>query len=582
MVSWAEALYGDIRYAGRTLRRSPGFAAVAVLTLAVGIGASTAVFSVVDLLLFRSLPYPRADRLVSLGFSGPIDTDEFNVGNAYLDWRARQTTFESLTSMVPGGQCDLTGPTPVRINCQAVESNFLRTLGIVPLLGRDFRPEDDRPGVPKVALLGYSFWRSRFGGDPHAIGKAIDLDGNLVRIAGILPASFEMPQLGPADVLLPEQMDERAARAPNATVFLRTFGRLKDGIDIDGARQRMLPLFEESVKKDVPANLRKEVHLVVRSLRDRQIHGARLASWLLFGAVLALLALACANVANLLLARAASRRGELAMRAALGASRGRLMRQMLAEGLVLSIAGGAAACLFAALLLRTFVAISPEGLLRLIQARLVEPQQTLRRDGDKRPQQQRGEKAGRGAAGEAQQPGFPPASGASAGRGWRPRRRASPIRHGARRRAPAAGWPRWHRPAPAAPEPRRTAATKPAGHRGSAGRATRAPPGVLPCAGLRGTSFCTLSSYSGSIRWRAASRSMPSFSRPKVRRKTVALGARAARSSICSGSSTSAGPNCGISKWRGECRRSAPGCRRGRSSFPTAWGSPPNRDRQKP
>jgi len=340
------------------------------LTLAVGIGASTAVFSVVDLLLFRSLPYPRADRLVSLGFSGPIDTSEFNVGNSYLDWSARQTAFESLTSMVPGGQCDLAGPTPVRINCQAVEANFLRTLGIVPLLGRDFRPEDDRPGVPKVALLGYSFWRSRFGGDPHAIGETIDLDGNLVRIAGILPASFEMPQLGPADMLLPEQLDERAARAPNATVFLRTFGRLKDGINIDGARQQMLPLFEESVQKDVPAPLRKEVRLVVRSLRDRQIHDARLASWLLFGAVLALLALACANVANLLLARAASRRGELAMRAALGASRGRLMRQMLAEGLVLSIAGGVVACLFAAVLLRTFIAISPEGLLRLSQARL--------------------------------------------------------------------------------------------------------------------------------------------------------------------------------------------------------------------
>jgi predicted permease len=370
MPVWADAFFCDLRYAARLLRRSPGFAAVAILALAVGIGASTAVFSVVDLLLFRSLPYPRADRLVSLGFSGPIDTNEFNIGNIYLDWREQQTAFVSLTSMYPGGQCDLAGQTPMRIHCQAVEANFLSTLGIFPLLGRNFRQEDDRPGVPKVVLLAYGLWRSRFGGDPLAVGRSISLDGNLVRIAGVLPATFEMPQLGPVDVLLPEQMDERAARAPNATVFLRTFGRLKEGIDLAAARERLLPLYEASVQKDVPPMLRREVRLVVRGLRDRQIHDARLASWLLFGAVLALLALACANVANLLLARAAARRGELAMRSALGASRGRLMRQMLAESLLLSLAGCAAACLFAAVLLRAFIAISPEGLLRLNQARL--------------------------------------------------------------------------------------------------------------------------------------------------------------------------------------------------------------------
>ena len=370
MLAWVETVWADVRFAGRLMRRSPGFAAVAALTLAVGIGASTAVFSVVDLLLFRSLPYPRADRLVSVGFSGPIDANEFNVGPSYLDWRDRQTAFQSLTSMYPSGQCDFGGQTPVRIDCQFVESNFLSTLGIVPLLGRDLRPQDDVRGVPRVVLLGYGFWRSHFGGDPKALGQTVEVDGNPMRVVGILPAGFEMPQLGGCDVLMPEQMNLAAARAPNSTLLLRTFARLKEGVDIEAARQRMMPLFEDAVQRDVPPPLRKEVHLVVRSLRDRQIHDSKAASWLLFGAVLMLLALACANVTNLLLARAAARRGEMAMRAALGASRGRLFGQMLSETLLLSVAGGAAGCGLAALLLKIFIAISPEGMVRLNQARL--------------------------------------------------------------------------------------------------------------------------------------------------------------------------------------------------------------------
>ena len=300
------------------------------------------------------------------GLSGPIDTNEFNLGNIYLQWRDTQTVFQSLTSMYPGVGCDLGGETPARVECYQVESNFLSTLGILPLLGRDFRVEDDRPGAPKVALLGYHTWRiTRFGGgDVEAVGRTLELDGNLMRIIGVLPATFEMPQLGHPEVLLTEQMDERVARAPNATVLLRTFARLNDGIDIAAARQRMLPLFKESIRQYLPPNLRQEAGLVVRGLRgDRQIHDAR--GWLhgcLFGTVLAPLALACANVANLLLARTASRRAELAMRAALGASRGRLLRQMLTENIAIEPGGKCfAACALAELLLRTFIAIAPEG-----------------------------------------------------------------------------------------------------------------------------------------------------------------------------------------------------------------------------
>jgi len=367
---WLDALAQDARHGLRVIRRSPAFSLAAVATLAVGIGASTAVFSVVDLLLFRSLPYPRAERLVSVGFSGPIDTNEFNVGNAYLDWRDHQRVFAAMTSMYPGGECDLGEAPALRVPCVQVEANFLATLGIVPAAGRDFHAEDDRPGAPKVALLSYATWQSRFGGDPGAAGKTILLDDAPVRVIGFLPRTFEMPQLGEADVLLAEQLDEGVARAPRSTVFLRTFARLKDGATAETARQQLLPLFSDSVQRYVPPPLRREVGLVVRSLRDRQIHDVKLASWLLFGAVLALVALACANVANLMLARAAARRKELAMRAALGAGRGRLARQMFTESLLLSLAGGAAGCVFAWGLLRAVVATAPQALPRLLQARL--------------------------------------------------------------------------------------------------------------------------------------------------------------------------------------------------------------------
>lgn len=365
--SWLDGLLQDIRYAMRGFRRSPVFTIVAVVTLAIGIGASTAVFSVVDPLLFRSLPYPRGDRLVSVGVSGPIDTNEFMIGGSYLDWRDRQTVFESLTSMRPASECDLGVESPQRIHCISVEANFLKTLGISPVIGRDFTREEDRPNAPKVALLSYGLWKSKFGGSAKILGKIITLDDAPARVTGVLPKDFEMPQLGEADVLLPEQLDEVLARSPNATIFLRSFARLKDGLSIEQAREKMRPLFEQSLK-DAPASLRPEIHLVVRSVRDRQIHDAKLASWMLIGAVLALLLLSCANVANLLLARASARKKELAMRAALGAGRSRLVRQTLTESLVLGLAGGAAGCGMGWALLRLFVSMAPSGLMRLNEA----------------------------------------------------------------------------------------------------------------------------------------------------------------------------------------------------------------------
>lgn len=369
--AWVENLGQDIRYAARTLRKNPGFTAVVMVTIALGIGASTAVFSVVDPLLFRRLPYPKDDQLVSVGYLGPVDNNEFNVVSSYFDWRQGQTPFQSLTAMRPGVECDvLIGDTPQQVRCYAVAADFLKTFRIAPVIGRDFNPEDDRPQAPAVALLSYGFWQRAFGGDVKALGKTLVLNEEHVQVVGVLPKGFEMPQLGEIDMMLPAHLDASLPRSANSSSFLRTFARLREGVSIEQSRDRMLPLFQESTAKDVPAELRSEVRLVIRSLRDRQIHDVKLASWLLLGSVLALLLVACTNVANLMLARAVARSRELAMRAALGAGRGRLMRQTMTESLMFGLLGGAAGCGAAWALLRLFVSLAADQMPRLNQSRI--------------------------------------------------------------------------------------------------------------------------------------------------------------------------------------------------------------------
>src|SRR5437899_4155869 len=177
-VNWIQDFVQDLRFAVRMLHKSSGFATVAILTLAVGIGGASAVFSVVDRILFRSLPYPEDTRLVSFGLLAPIERDEFMLGSGYVDFRKEPGPFEAITAMNPGTTaCDLTEQNGIRLNCALVEQTFLPTLGIQPLLGRNFLPEEDRPNVPRIAVLSYSLWRSRFGGDPGVLDKTISLDG---------------------------------------------------------------------------------------------------------------------------------------------------------------------------------------------------------------------------------------------------------------------------------------------------------------------------------------------------------------------------------------------------------------------
>jgi putative ABC transport system permease protein len=364
-----DSLLQDLRFALRGLRKRPGFAIVAILTLALGIGSTTAVFSVVDRILFRSLPYPHDDRLVSFGDKAPFEANEFVLGPDYVDWKKAQTPFESVTSFVPGGaDCDLTEKNPVRLKCALIESTFLPTFGIQPFLGRNFTTDEDRPNAARVALISYGLWRSRFAGDRNLPGRTISLDGRPTLVVGILPPQFEMPNLGHDSILVPAALDGSTDRGPNARQqILRTFARLKAGITIQQAAAAMEPLFQQSLNY-VPPQFRKEVSFRVRSLRDRQVQDARVASWVLLGAVLAVLLVACTNVANLLLARATSRMRELAVRTAIGATRGRLVRQALTESLFLGVLGGVAGCGFAQLLLRLFVSIAPEGIPRLEQA----------------------------------------------------------------------------------------------------------------------------------------------------------------------------------------------------------------------
>ena len=362
-----ESFLQDLRYAARGFARQPLFTLTAVFAAALGIGSTTAVFSVVDRILFRSLPYAQDDRLVSLGMTAPLDTNEFLFADAYFDWRKHQTPFTSITSFTAGvADCDLTETNPMRLGCSMVEGNFLLTFGISPILGRNFTAEEDVPNGPRVALMTYGLWQSRFASDPNIPGKTVLIDGQPVTIVGVLPANFEMPTLVHPDLLFPEALDEARERAGRV---LRVFARLKPDVTLAQAQAAMQPLFESSLQY-VPPQFRKEVHLRMRSLRDRQVQDARTASWVLLGAVGAVLLIACANIANLLLARATSRRKELAVRAALGAGRARLIRQTLTETLLLGVLGGLAGCALAWALLRMFVGLAPEGIPRLDQAAL--------------------------------------------------------------------------------------------------------------------------------------------------------------------------------------------------------------------
>ena len=368
---WLENLLRDVRYTLRGFRRNPVFAITAIATLALGIGATTAVFSVVDRILFRSLPYAHDDRLVSVGLVQSLEKQEFTLGGFFYEWRDNQKPFSSMTFERGASSCSLTEANPVHLECAQVAQTFLPTLGISPEMGRNFIPEEDLPNGPKVALISDGLWLSRFNRDPNVLNKTIDLDDRPVRIVGVLPKDFEMPRLQPTEIVLPAQMDVAAQHTVNSGIGfpMWAFARLKPGVSIAEAKAEMEPLYRHT-QQWIPAEFRQEFLLQIRSIRDRQMQDAYAAAWVLLGAVFAVLLIACANVASLFSARGAARERELAVRSALGASRVRLIRQTLTEALVLSLAGAAAGCVLAEILLRVFIAIAPAGVPFLGAARL--------------------------------------------------------------------------------------------------------------------------------------------------------------------------------------------------------------------
>ena len=363
---WLEQLGQDLRYAERGFARAPGFTLLAVAALTVGIGTSTAVFSFVDRILLRPLPYSNEHELVWFGMTAPISgATEFVLEQNYAAWRKQQTPFSGITVTAGTGDCNLSELNPVRMLCSRVSANYLSVFGYRPLAGRDFNEEDAREGAPQTALISRALWRERFGGGAVS-GKTLEIDGNRTMVIGVLPENFETPSLARVDVLQVLQLeDNKPASAPS--LLLTAFARLRPGMTLAEARTRMEPLFQEGLQS-IPRGFQKEVRFVIHPLRDRQVRDTKRAALLLLGAVSLVLLIAVANVANLLFARAAARRRELAVRAAIGAAKTRLARQALTESLLLGIVGGAGGLLFAAGLLRVFRELAPAGILRLEEA----------------------------------------------------------------------------------------------------------------------------------------------------------------------------------------------------------------------
>jgi putative ABC transport system permease protein len=366
-----ENVVRDVRYALRGFRRNPVFAITAVLTLALGIGATTAVFSVVDRILFRSLPYAQDDRLVSVGLVQSLEREEFTLGGFFYEWRDNQKPFEAMTFERGVQQCNLTENNPLHLNCALVAQNFLSVLGVPVEAGRNFVPEEDVPHGARSVIISDALWLSRFNRSPDVLNKPIDIDDELYRIVGVLPRSFEMPRLQAVDLLMPAQTDVAAQHTVNAGIGypMWAFARLKPGVTVAEAKAEMTPLFQHT-QQWIPAEIRKDFHLEVRSLRDRQLQNAYLAAKVLLGAVLAVLLIACANLTGLLSAQRAARNRELAVRYALGASRRQLLLQGVTESLVLALAGTASGCALAAGLIRIFVVIAPAGIPFLAEARI--------------------------------------------------------------------------------------------------------------------------------------------------------------------------------------------------------------------
>jgi putative ABC transport system permease protein len=349
------ALWQDLRYGARMLIKRPGFTLIAVLTLALGIGANAAIFSVVNAVLLRPLPYPEPERLVWLlgNFRRDNSTAHINPLD-FLDYREQNRTFEHLAAYSPDtSDVALTGSgEPERLRGDGVSANFFDLLGVKPALGRTFVPEDEEAERNRAVVLGYGLWQRRFGGDPSIIGRTITLDGHSYNVIGVMPAGFKPPRA--SDLWVPGS--PRTLTNDRKGHFLPAIGRLKPGVTIEQANADLDAIARRLGEQFPDTNANWNVRLV--PLQEQMIGNVGQSLWLLFGAVGFVLLIACANVANLLLVRTATRTREIAVRSAIGASRWRVARQLLTESLLLSLCGGALGVLTAVWMLDLLVSIS--------------------------------------------------------------------------------------------------------------------------------------------------------------------------------------------------------------------------------
>ena len=341
-----DALLQDVRYAFRRLRKSPGFTLTAVLTLALGIGANTAIFSVVNAVLLRPLPFRDPGQIVFLreaaektdnGFSG-LSTSIPNVE----DYR-QQNAFDVLSAWI-SQSVNLTGQEkPDRVIGSFVSSNFFQLFEVTPQLGRTFTPHDERPGAEREVVLSYGTWKTRFGGDPNILGRQLTLNGEPFIVIGVLPSTFVFP-LSDMDVWLPIQFypNYKYDRANKSQLAM---GRIHSGIRRAEAREQ-LNVIAQRLAKDYP-QANTGIHIELVGLQELQVQNIRPALLVLLGAVGLILLIASSNIANLLLARSVGRSREVAVRVALGASRRHLIQQLLAEAVLLSLAGGICGLLLA-------------------------------------------------------------------------------------------------------------------------------------------------------------------------------------------------------------------------------------------
>jgi predicted permease len=354
-------LVSDLRHSLRTLLKSPGFTAVAVAALALGIGANTAIFSVVNTVLLQPLPYQESNRIMRIARQFKNERGNSISIPKFMAWQQNNQSFEAMTMYdFAGPGLNLgTGDHPQQVIGIHVTRGYFEVFGVKPTLGREFFPQEDLPGGAKAAIVTSDLWKNRLGGSATLIGSPIILGGEPYTVAGILPAGFRSDP--PADVFIPMQADPNST---NQGHIYNVAGRLKPGLSIEAARANM-KMAGEQYRAENPTWMDKDETVAVLPLQDDMVGDVRPALLVLVGAVGFVLLIACANVANLLLARAAGRQKEIAIRTALGASRGQIIRQLLSESILLSVVSGGIGFLLGAWGVRVLLALSPGNLPRI-------------------------------------------------------------------------------------------------------------------------------------------------------------------------------------------------------------------------